>query len=156
MKKIYVLYYKRYRKLRKQAVKDLSDIEYEMWTIFKHETDEIVAHKFSLKRRRQNGKLRRLINEIRNNTIPENDQSLLLHFPDPIEESSQQISEDELKLLNKSLKLMPKPKEPLILEIVAEIETSVKYFPISDKENIRYECSKVIKNGNTYCKNNCK
>jgi hypothetical protein len=43
---------------------------------------------------------------------------------------------------------MPKPKEPSILEIVAEIETSIKYFPILDKENIRYEFSKIIKNGN--------
>jgi hypothetical protein len=105
------------------------------------------------RRRRQNGKLRRLINEIRKNTIPENDQNLLLHLPEHIEdfsinESSQQFSADELKLLNKGLKLMPKPKEPPILEIVAEIETSVKYLPISDKEDIRYECSKVIKNGN--------
>jgi hypothetical protein len=44
-----------------------------------------------------------------------------------INESSQQFSDDVLNFLNNGLKFIPKPKEPPILDKVAEIETSIKY-----------------------------
>jgi hypothetical protein len=131
----------------------MSNVDYELWTIYKHNIDEITSHKFNVKRRRQQHKLQRIIekqtNMIANQHIHPIDTQQN-HQPEYIDdffinESSHQFCEEELKFLNKGLNFIPKPNKPPTLDIVAEIETAIKRLPISEKEFIRHECTKVIK-----------
>jgi hypothetical protein len=133
--------------LNLRILNNLSNIQFEIWIQFKQETDEIVSHKFSMKRRNQNKKLQRILDRDKTNNT--NDQPLQSdpEFIDDffVNESSQVFSETEEKLLNKGLNFIPKPSRPPTLNIVADIESAIKKVPFQERDEIRQECSKVLK-----------
>jgi hypothetical protein len=102
---------------------------FEIWANFKWETDEITNHKFEQKRRQKNLKIERIIQQRNASQFQQNftnvrqqKQQTLEYIADFfINESSQQFSEEELKLLIKGLSFLMKPDEAPKLDLVIEI-----------------------------------
>jgi hypothetical protein len=100
-----------------------------------------------MKCRNQNTKLQSVLDRDKTNKMNkqplQSDPELIDDFF--VNESSQVFSETKEKLLNKGLIFIPKPSRPPTLNIVADIKSSIKKVPFQERDEIRQECSKVLK-----------
>lgn len=61
-----------------------------------------------------------------------------------VNKSSHQLDQKEKDLLKKGLKYQPRPSKPPINDIIAAVETSIKYLPIETKAKVRSEVSTIM------------
>lgn len=104
-------------------------------------------NRFELKKERLNKKLIRLKNEkfIREKKEFDKTKSVIEPVNFVTNLSSQSFTNEEMSILQKGLKFSPKPKSPAIIDLVADIETGIKYCKETIKQDIRDATKAVIK-----------
>ena len=128
-------------KLHLELTYNLSNYEYEDWCHFYRKVVEVTDHKLNIKNGKLNTKFQKLCSAIPEK--PKRNESMKEILV--INESSENFSLEELKLLEKGLKYcLPSPKVPME-EIIAGIETSIKDFTVSAKSFVREACKIKIR-----------
>lgn len=118
-----------------------NSIYYQWWENKLVKINEIVIKRSNFKKNKLKNKLKNLINNKSHKT------NKIEHVPNYINNfSSELFSEEKMSLLNKGLNFPPKPNKIDFESTIADIETSIKYLNIWDKENIRKAVKPYIKN----------
>lgn len=123
------------------------DYTFDKWIMYLNRVENIVLKTVNHKKSLLNKKFKKLKSE--HYITPNNNNKTAVKTIDNYVTnlSSVQFSSDQLRVLNKGLKFVPKPRKIDIESTVADVETAIKYLPEPLKIDIRKEVKPILKNG---------
>jgi len=119
--------------LHLEITRNMSNFEFDEWLIFDQKVLNQKASIVKLKKLTHEKKLNNLCAKIR--VVERKMPKFIPEFV--INESSAVLDENELDLLNKSLKFAPKPTKDPIVDTIVDVETILKYKLPSVQNDIR-------------------